>query len=225
MKKAILAKKIGMTQIFNDDGVLVPVTVLEAGPCFVTQIKTVENDGYSAVQVGFGEQKDKIVNKDKGGKLEIAHRHGATKAEQGHFKKAGVESKKFVREFKFENADEYTLAQEIKADIFEAGDKVDATAISKGKGFQGAIKRFNQHRGPMKHGSKYHRHAGSNGSASDPSRVFKGKHMPGQMGAKRVTVQNLEVVRVDADDNLILVKGAVPGPKKALVEVREAVKA
>ncbi len=225
MKKAILAKKIGMTQIFNDDGVLVPVTVLEAGPCFVTQIKTVENDGYSAVQVGFGEQKDKIVNKDKGGKLEIAHRHGATKAEQGHFKKAGVESKKFVREFKFENADEYTLAQEIKADIFEAGDKVDATAISKGKGFQGAIKRHGQHRGPMKHGSKFHRHAGSNGACSSPSRVFKGKKMPGQMGAKRITIQNLEVVRVDADKNLLLVKGAVPGPKKALVTIKESVKA
>ena len=225
MKKAILAKKIGMTQIFNDDGVLVPVTVLEAGPCFVTQIKTVENDGYSAVQVGFGEQKDKIVNKDKGGKLEVAHRHGATKAEQGHFKKAGVESRKFVREFKFENADEYTLAQEIKADIFEAGDKVDATAISKGKGFQGAIKRHGQHRGPMKHGSKFHRHAGSNGACSSPSRVFKGKKMPGQMGAKRITIQNLEVVRVDADKNLLLVKGAVPGPRKALVTIKESVKA
>ena len=224
MKKAILAKKIGMTQIFNDDGVLVPVTVLEAGPCFVTQIKTVENDGYSAVQVGFGEQKDKIVNKDKGGKLEVAHRHGATKAEQGHFKKAGVESRKFVREFKFENADEYTLAQEIKADIFEAGDKVDATAISKGKGFQGAIKRHGQHRGPMKHGSKFHRHAGSNGACSSPSRVFKGKKMPGQMGAKRITIQNLEVVRVDADKNLLLVKGAVPGPRKALVTIKESVK-
>ncbi len=225
MKKAILAKKIGMTQIFNDDGVLVPVTVLEAGPCFVTQIKTVENDGYSAVQVGFGEQKDKIVNKDKGGKLEVAHRHGATKAEQGHFKKAGVDSKKYVREFKFENADEYTLAQEIKADIFEAGDKVDATAISKGKGFQGAIKRHGQHRGPMKHGSKFHRHAGSNGACSSPSRVFKGKKMPGQMGAKRITIQNLEVVRVDADKNLLLVKGAVPGPRKALVTIKESVKA
>ncbi|MCR5267565.1 MAG: 50S ribosomal protein L3 [Lachnospiraceae bacterium] len=225
MKKAILAKKIGMTQIFNDDGVLVPVTVLEAGPCFVTQIKTVENDGYSAIQVGFGEKKDKIVNKDKGGKLEIAHRHGATKAEQGHFKKAGVDSKRFVREFQFENADEYTLAQEIKADIFEAGDKVDATAISKGKGFQGAIKSHGQHRGPMKHGSKFHRHAGSNGACSSPSRVFKGKKMPGQMGAKRITIQNLEVVRVDADKNLLLVKGAVPGPKKALVTIKESVKA
>ena len=225
MKKAILAKKIGMTQIFNEDGVLVPVTVLEAGPCFVTQIKTVENDGYNAVQVGFIDQKDKIVNKDKGGRLEVIHRHGANKAEQGHFKKAGVASKKFVREFKFENAEEYTLAQEIKADIFETGDKVDATAISKGKGFQGAIKRHGQHRGPMKHGSKFHRHAGSNGACSSPSRVFKGKKMPGQMGAKKITIQNLEVVRVDADKNLLLVKGAVPGPKKALVTIKESVKA
>ena len=153
MKKAILATKVGMTQIFNEDGVLTPVTVLQAGPCVVTQIKTVENDGYSAVQVGFVDKKDKIVNKDATGKKEIVHRHGVTKAEKGHFDKAGVSSKRFVREFKFENADEYTLAQEIKADIFAAGDKIDATAISKGKGFQGAIKRHNQHRGPMTHGS------------------------------------------------------------------------
>lgn len=180
MKKAILATKVGMTQIFNEDGVLTPVTVLQAGPCVVTQVKTVENDGYSAVQVGFMDKKDKIINKDKSGKKEIVHRHGVTKAEQGHFAKAGVSGKRFVREFKFENAEEYTLAQEIKADIFEVGDKVDATAISKGKGFQGAIKRHGQHRGPMTHGSKFHRHAGSNGAASDPSKVFKGKKMPGQ---------------------------------------------
>ena len=214
-----------MTQVFNEDGTLVPVTVLEAGPNVVTQVKTLENDGYEAVQVGFLDNKDKVVERDAQGKKTVAHRHGTNKPEKGHFDKAGVSSKKFVREFRFENAAEYNVKDEIKADIFEAGDKIDVSAISKGKGFQGAIKRFNQHRGPMKHGSKYHRHAGSNGSASDPSRVFKGKHMPGQMGAKRVTVQNLEVVRVDADDNLILVKGAVPGPKKALVEVREAVKA
>ena len=225
MKKAILATKVGMTQIFNEDGVLTPVTVLQAGPCVVTQIKTVENDGYSAVQVGFVDKKDKIVTKDASGKKEIAHRHGVTKAEKGHFDKAGVSSKRFVREFKFENADEYTLAQEIKADIFAAGDKVDATAISKGKGFQGAIKRHNQHRGPMTHGSKFHRHAGSNGSATDPGKVFKGKKMPGQMGAKRITIQNLEIVRVDAENNLILVKGSVPGPKKSLVTIKESVKA
>lgn len=225
MEKAILATKVGMTQIFNEDGTLTPVTVLEAGPCVVTQIKTVENDGYEAVQVGFVDKKNRIVNKDKGGKKEIVHRHGATKAEQGHFAKAGVSSKRFIREFKFENAGEYELGQEIKADIFAAGDKIDATAISKGKGFQGAIKRHGQHRGPMTHGSKFHRHAGSNGAASDPSKVFKGKKMPGQMGNKRITIQNLEVVRVDAENNLLLIKGSVPGPKKSLVTIKEAVKA
>ena len=209
MKKAILATKIGMTQVFNEDGVLTPVTVLQAGPCVVTQVKTEETDGYAAVQVGFQDKRETLVNSP----------------DRGKFDKADIPYKRFIREFRFETAADYNVKDEIKADIFEAGDKIDVSAISKGKGFQGAIKRFNQHRGPMKHGSKYHRHAGSNGSASDPSRVFKGKHMPGQMGAKRVTVQNLEVVRVDVDDNLILVKGAVPGPKKALVEVREAVKA
>ena len=209
MKKAILATKIGMTQVFNEDGVLTPVTVLQAGPCVVTQVKTEENDGYAAVQVGFMDKRETLVNMP----------------DRGKFDKADIPYKRFVREFRFENAADYNVKDEIKADIFEAGDKIDVSAISKGKGFQGAIKRFGQHRGPMKHGSKYHRHAGSNGSASDPSRVFKGKHMSGQMGAKRVTIQNLEVVRVDAEDNLILVKGAVPGPKKALVVVREAVKA
>ena len=224
MKKAILATKVGMTQIFNADGVLVPVTVLQAGPCYVTQIKTVDNDGYSAVQVGFVDKKEKVVNKDANGKKEIRNRHGVNKAEKGHFDKAGVSGKRFVREFKFDNAEEYNLADVIKADIFAEGDKIDATAISKGKGFQGAIKRFGQHRGPMAHGSKFHRHQGSNGSATTPGRVFKGKGMPGQMGHKQITVQNLEVVKVDAENNLILVKGAVPGPKKCLVTVREAVK-
>ena len=224
MKKAILATKVGMTQIFNEDGTLTPVTVLQAGPCAVTQIKTVENDGYEAVQVGFVDKKDKIINKDKGGKKEIVHRHGVTKAEQGHFAKAGVTGKRYVREFKFENASEYELGQEIKADIFAAGYKIDANAISKGKGFQGAIKRHNQHRGPMAHGSKFHRHAGSNGAASDPSKVFKGKKMPGHMGAKKITIQNLEIVRVDVENNLLLVKGAVPGPKKSLVTIKESVK-
>ena len=208
MKKAILATKVGMTQIFNEDGVLTPVTVLQAGPCVVTQIKTVENDGYKAVQVGFADKRENLVNKPM----------------KGQFDKAGVSCKRFVREFKFENAEEYAVAQEIKADIFAAGDKIDATAISKGKGFQGAIKRFGQHRGPMAHGSKFHRHQGSNGACSDPSKVFKGKGMPGHMGNKRVTVQNLEVVRVDAENNLILVKGAVPGPKKSLVTIKETVK-
>lgn len=225
MKKAILATKVGMTQIFNEDGTLIPVTVLQAGPCVVTQIKTVDNDGYSAVQVGFVDKKDRIINRDKGGRKEVIHRHGVSKALKGHFEKAGVASKRFVREFKFENAEEYTMGAEIKADIFANGDKVDATAISKGKGFQGAIKRHGQHRGPMAHGSKFHRHQGSNGACSSPSKVFKGKGMPGHMGCVRVTVQNLEVVRVDAVKNLLLVKGAVPGPKKALVTIKETTKA
>ena len=198
MKKAILATKVGMTQIFDEDGTLTPVTVLQAGPCAVTQIKTVENDGYSAVQVGFVDKKEKIVNKDKGGRKEVIHRHGVNKAQKGHFEKAGVSCKRFIREFKFDNADEYTLGGEIKADIFEAGD--------------------------MTHGSKFHRHQGSNGACSSPSKVFKGKGMPGHMGCVRVTVQNLTVVRVDADKNLILVKGAVPGPRKALVTIKETTK-
>ena len=209
MKKAILTTKVGMTQVFSEDGVLTPVTVLQAGPCVVTQVKTVENDGYSAVQVGFGDIREKLVNKPK----------------KGHFAKAGVTAKRFLKEFRLEDAESYTLGQEIKADVFAAGDKVDATAKSKGKGLQGAIKRHGQSRGPMAHGSKYHRHAGSNGSATTPGRVFKGKHMPGHMGAVRVTVQNLEVVSVDAEKNLILVKGAVPGPKKSLVMLKESVKA
>ncbi len=208
MKKAILATKVGMTQIFNENGVLTPVTVLQAGPCVVTQIKTEENDGYKAVQVGFVDKREKLVNKPM----------------KGHFEKAGTSYKRYVREFKFDNAEEYALAQEIKADIFAAGDKVDATAISKGKGFQGAIKRHGQHRGPMAHGSKFHRHQGSNGAASDPSRVFKGKKMPGHMGHKQITIQNLEIVKVDVENNLLLVKGAVPGPKKALVTIKETVK-
>ena len=208
MKKAILATKVGMTQIFNDEGVLVPVTVLQAGPCVVTQVKTEENDGYKAVQVGFVDKREKLVNKPV----------------KGHFDKAGVSYKRYVREFRFDNAEEYSVKDEIKADIFAAGDKVDATAISKGKGFQGAIKRLGQHRGPMAHGSKFHRHQGSNGSATTPGRVFKGKGMPGQMGNKRITTQNLEVVRVDAEQNLILVKGAVPGAKKCLVTLKETVK-
>ena len=225
MKKAILATKIGMTQIFREDGTLVPVTVLEAGPCVVTQVKTIENDGYEAVQVGFGEAKERITTKPGSGKKEVAHRHGVGKAMQGHFKKAGAPVRKFVQEFKFENASEYELGGEIKADIFAEGDKIDATAITKGKGFQGAIKRHGQHRGPMGHGSKFHRHQGSNGSSSDPSRVFKGKGMPGHMGSVQVTIKNLEVVKVDAEKNLILVKGAVPGPKKGLITIKETTKA
>jgi len=208
MKKAILAKKIGMTQIFNEDGTLTPVTVLEAGPCVVTQVKTVDNDGYSAVQVGFMDKRENLVNKPM----------------KGVFDKAGVGTKRFVRELKIEGAEEMKPGDEIKADIFAVGDHIDATAISKGKGFQGTIHRLGQHRGPMKHGSKFHRHQGSNGTSSDPSRVFKGKGMPGQMGSKRITIQNLEVVRVDAENNLLLVKGAVPGAKKCLVTIKETVK-
>ncbi len=225
MKKAILATKIGMTQIFKEDGTLVPVTVLEAGPCVVTQVKTVENDGYEAVQVGFVEKKERITTYDKSGRKEVAHEHGVGKAMKGHFEKAGVSCKRFVKEFRFENAAEYELGKEIKADIFAEGDKIDATAVTKGKGFQGAIRKNGQHRGPMGHGSKFHRHQGSNGSSSTPSRVFKGKGMPGHMGTEQVTVQNLEIVRIDADKNLILVKGAIPGPKKGLVTIKETTKA
>ncbi len=209
MKKAILATKVGMTQIFNEDGILTPVTVLQAGPCVVTQVKTEENDGYSAVQVGYQDIREKLVNKPK----------------KGVFDKAEVPVKRYLREFRFEDASSYEVKQEIKADIFAAGDHIDATAVSKGKGFQGAIKRHGQSRGPMAHGSKYHRHAGSNGSCSDPSKVFKGKHMAGHMGSVRITVQNLEIVKVDAENNLLLVKGSVPGPKKSLVTVKESVKA
>ena len=209
MKKAILATKVGMTQVFGENGELVPVTVLQAGPLSVTQVKTVDNDGYAAVQVGFGDIREALVNKPR----------------KGHFAKAGVANKRFLKEFKFENSADYQVGQEIKAGIFAEGDRVDATAKSKGKGFQGAIKRHGLSRGPMKHGSKYHRHAGSNGAATTPGRVFKGKHMPGHMGNVKVTVQNLEVVRIDAEKNLILVKGAVPGPKKSLVMLKETVKA
>ncbi|EEG56901.1 MULTISPECIES: 50S ribosomal protein L3 [Enterocloster] len=208
MKKAILATKVGMTQIFDENGVLIPVTVLQAGPCVVTQVKTVDNDGYKAVQVGFVDKRDKLVNKPQ----------------KGHFDKAGVSYKRYVRELRLENAEEYSVKDEIKADIFAQGDKIDATAISKGKGFQGAIKRYGQSRGPMAHGSKFHRHQGSNGSATTPGRVFKGKGMPGQMGNKQITIQNLEVVKVDTENNLLLIKGAVPGPKKSLVTIKETVK-
>ena len=208
MKKAMLATKIGMTQIFDENGFAIPVTVLQATPNVVTQVKTVENDGYAAVQVGFGDIREALVNKPR----------------KGQFAKAGVSNKRFLREFRFENAEEYKVGQEIKADVFAAGDKIDASGITKGKGFQGGIKRFGLSRGPMKHGSKYHRHAGSNGPATTPGRVFPGKHMPGQMGGVKATVQNLEVARVDAEKNLILVKGAVPGPKKALITLKETVK-
>ena len=210
MKKAILAKKIGMTQIFDQEtGEMIPVTVLEAGPCTVTQVKTVENDGYSAIQVGFGDIREKLVNKPL----------------KGQFAKAGVSVKRVLREFRLEGAEDYTVGTEIKADVFEVGEKVDVSGTSKGKGTQGTIHRFGFHRGPMEHGSKYHRHAGSMGASSDPARVFKGKKLTGHMGHVHVTVQNLEVVRADAERNLLLIKGSVPGPKKAVVTIVNSVKA
>ena len=195
MKKAIMAKKIGMTQIFSETGNLIPVTVLEAGPCVVVQKKTTENDGYEAIQVGFAEVKEKHV----------------TKPLKGHFEKAGVDAKKYLKEFRLDDTSAYEVGAEIKADIFAAGDKIDVSGISKGKGYQGAIKRHGQSRGPMGHGSKYHRGLGSLSSGTTPGRVKKGKGMPGHMGAVKVTVENLEVVRIDAEKNLLLVKGAVPG--------------
>ena len=209
MKKAIIAKKIGMTQVFAEDGRLVPVTVLEAGPCAVIQKKTVENDGYEAVQVGFADQREKLANKPK----------------KGHFAKAGVSLKKFVKEFRFENSAEYEIGAEIKADIFAAGDKVDVSGVSKGKGYASTNKRYNAQRGPMGHGSKSHRVTGSMGSSATPSNVKKGKRMPGHMGAVNVTLQNVEIVRADADKNLILIKGAVPGAKGAILVIKESVKA
>ncbi len=209
MKKAIIGKKVGMTQIFDEAGKVIPVTVIEAGPCVVTAKMTEEKEGYSAVQLGYEEVAEKKLSKP----------------EQGHLKKAGTGMLKHLKEFRLEETDKFEVGDVIKADIFASGDKVDATAISKGKGFQGTIKRLGQHRGPMAHGSKFHRHQGSNGACSSPSRVFKGKGMPGHMGCKKVTVQNLTVVRVDADKNLILVKGAVPGPRKALVTIKETTRA
>mgnify|MGYP002569575136 CR=1 FL=1 len=206
MKKAILATKVGMTQIFNENGELVPVTVLQAGPCVVTQVKTVENDGYSAVQVGFQDIREKLVNKPV----------------KGMFDKAGVSYKRYVREFKLEG--EYAVKDEIKADVFEAGDKVDATAIAKGKGFQGAIKRHGQSRGPMGHGSKHKRLAGGLAAGTYPSRVFKGNAGPGRMGRETVTVQNVELVKVIEEKNLMLIKGAVPGNKGGIVRIQYAVK-
>ena len=209
MSKAILGKKLGMTQVFTAEGQLVPVTVVETTPSVVVRVKTVETDGYEAVQIGYGSIKEKHL----------------TKPVKGQFDKAGVAPVKYLREVRVANAADYTVGQTLAADIFAEGDKIDATAISKGKGFQGAIKRFGQHRGPMAHGSKFHRHQGSNGACSDPSKVFKGKGMPGHMGSKQVTIQNLEIVRVDVENNLLLVKGAVPGPKKSLVTIKETVKA
>ena len=209
MKKAILAKKIGMTQIFDEANNLIPVTVLEAGPCTVVQKKTVENDGYEAIQVGFIDAKEKQL----------------IKPEKGHFAKAGVTAKKHLKEFRLEDTAAYEVGAEIKADVFVAGDKIDVVGISKGKGYQGAIKKYGQSRGPMGHGSKSHRVSGSMGAATSPGRVMKGKGLPSHMGSVQITVQNLEVVRVDADKNLILVKGAVPGSKGTIITIKDSVKA
>ena len=223
MKKAILATKVGMTQVFSEDGTLTPVTVLQAGPCVVTQIKTVENDGYSAVQVGFVDKKDRIVNKDAGGRKEVIHRHGVSKAGQGHFKKAGVSSKRYIREFKFENAGDYTLGAEIKADIFAEGDKVDDSAISKGKGFQGVVKRHGFGGvGQATHGQHNRLRApGSVGACSYPAKVFKGMRMAGQMGNEKVTVQNLQVVKVIPEHNVLMIKGSIPGSKGSIVLIEK----
>ncbi|MBE7044618.1 MAG: 50S ribosomal protein L3 [Ruminococcaceae bacterium] len=209
MKKAILGTKLGMTQIFDADGKVIPVTVVAAGPCVVVQKKTTDNDGYEAVQVGYGEVKEKSLNKPQ----------------KGQFAKADVANKKYLREFRLDDCSALNVGDEIKADIFEAGEKIDVTGISKGKGFAGPMKRWGLHRGPMSHGSGYHRGSGSMGACSNPGRVMKGKKLPGHMGVVRVTVQNLEVVKVDAEQNLILVKGAVPGNKGGLVTLRNSVKA
>ena len=209
MKKAIIGKKIGMTQIFDENGKVIPVTVIEAGPCVVVQKKTVETDGYDAIQVGFGEIREKLVNKPR----------------KGHFAKAGVSLRRTLKEFRLEDVSAYEVGQEIKATTFVAGDKVDVSGVSKGKGFQGTIKRWNASRGPMSHGSKFHRAVGSMGASSDPSRTFKNKRMPGHMGAVNTTVLNLEVVKIMEDKNIILIKGGIPGPNKGIIVIKDTVKA
>ena len=209
MKKTIIGKKVGMTQIFDKSGKVIPVTVIEAGPCVIAQVKTVESDGYNAIQLGFGDVKESKVNKP----------------EKGHFAKASITAKKHLREFRVDEVESYKVGDEIKADTFVAGDKIDVQGTSKGKGFQGVIKRHGQSRGPMGHGSMYHRRPGSMGPTSTPGRVFKGKKLPGHMGVQTITIQNLDVVRVDMDKNVILVKGSVPGVKGAILKIKTSVKA
>jgi len=209
MKKAIIGRKIGMTQIFDETGKVIPVSVVLAGPNVVVQKKTVDKEGYSAIQVGFEDIREKLVNKP----------------EKGHFAKVNIAPKRFLKELRLEDAEKYNVGDVLKADIFAAGDKVDVSGVSKGKGYQGVIKRWNANRGPTTHGSKYHRAVGSMGASSYPSRTFKNKHMPGHMGNEKVTVQNLEVVRVDAEKNVILIKGGIPGPRKGLVIIKDSVKA
>lgn len=208
MKKAILGRKVGMTQIFDENGRKVPVTVIEAGPCVVVQKKTIEKDGYNAIKVGYGDIREALVNMPT----------------KGQFKAAGVPVKRYLKEFKLDDISAYEVGQEIKVDIFEAGDKVDVTGVSKGKGFQGTIKRWGARRGPMSHGSKFHRAVGSMGGSSDPSRTFKNKKMPGHMGNVKTTVLNLEVVKVLPEKNAILIKGGVPGPNKGLVVIKNTIK-
>ena len=208
MTKGILGRKIGMTQLFSENGELVPVTVIQAEPNVVLQLRTIENDGYEAVQIGFADKKESRTNK----------------AEKGHAEKASTSPKRYVREIRNANVSDYEVGQEISVNVFEAGDKIDVTGTSKGKGFQGSIKRHNQSRGPMSHGSHFHRSSGSMGQAADPARVFKGKKLPGHMGSETVTIQNLEVVSVDTENNVILIKGNVPGAKKSLVQIKKAVK-
>ena len=209
MKKAIIGKKVGMTQIFDEQGKVIPVTVIEAGPCVVAQVKTNETDGYNAIQLGFGDVKESKLNKP----------------EIGHFTKSKLTLKKHLREFRVDSVDGVKVGDELKADVFTKGDKVDIQGTSKGKGFQGVIKRHGQHRGPMGHGSMYHRRPGSMGPTSTPGRVFKGKKLPGHMGVQTITIQNLDVVRVDMDKNVILVKGSVPGVKGAILKIKTSVKA
>ena len=209
MQKAIIGKKVGMTQIFDENGHVIPVTVIEAGPCVVAQKKTLENDGYVSVQLAYGDDAEKKLSKP----------------ELGHLKKAGEAVKKYLKEFRLDDMSSYNLGDVLKADVFAEGDSVDITGISKGKGYAGTIKRFGAHRSPMSHGAgPMHRHQGSMGSCSDPSRVFKGKMMPGQMGNEQVTVQNLDVVKVDPELNMIAVRGAVPGPKGGIVFLKNTVK-
>ena len=209
MKKGLIGKKIGMTQIFNEEGKVIPVTVIEAEPCVVSQVKTEETDGYNSIQLGFGAIKESKVNKP----------------ERGHFTKANIAPARYLREFRVDSIEDVKVGDELKADIFMAGDKIDIQGTSKGKGFQGVIKRHGQHRGPMGHGSMYHRRPGSMGSTSTPGRVFKGKKLPGHMGAETVTIQNLEVIKVDLDKNIILVKGSVPGAKGSILKIKSSVKA
>ena len=209
MKKGLIGKKIGMTQIFNEEGKVIPVTVIEAGPCVVSQVKTEETDGYNSIQLGFGAIKESKVNKP----------------ERGHFTKANIAPARYLREFRVDSIEDVKVGDELKADIFMAGDKIDIQGTSKGKGFQGVIKRHGQHRGPMGHGSMYHRRPGSMGSTSTPGRVFKGKKLPGHMGAETVTIQNLEVIKVDLDKNIILVRGSVPGAKGSILKIKSSVKA